>query len=92
VFGILVNSHVARKIGTAVPNRRSGLVSLATLIVMTASGYLLQVFTADTALYGLMVTHVVSGCLFTMAYVTHLAISVRTWVRERNPAREASAA
>ena len=78
MFGIVLNSHIMRKLGTAyTANRRSGLTSLACFFTMTASGYLLQVVTADTLLDALIVAHVGSGALFSIAYVVHLVISVR---------------
>jgi hypothetical protein len=92
VFGIIFNSHIARKIGKQIPNRWSGLLSLATLAIMTASGYLLQVLTGESARWWMMVAHMASGSVFAVAYVTHLAISARMWARERRAAREPAAA
>lgn len=84
VFGIIFNSHIGRKIGKKIPNRKSGLLSLITLGVMTVSGYLLQVVTAENLHQVALVAHIASGVVFTGAYVTHLAISVRLWARERS--------
>ena len=78
VFGIILNSHILRKLGAAgVPNRRSGLTSLVCFFAMAASGYLLQVVTAEVALRWLLIVHVASGALFSVAYVAHLVVSVR---------------
>lgn len=84
VFGIIFNSHIGRKIGKKIPNRKSGLLALITLGVMTVSGYLLQVVTAENLHQVALVAHIASGVVFTGAYVTHLAISVRLWARERS--------
>jgi uncharacterized membrane protein len=92
MFGIIFNSHIGRKIGKKIPNRRSGLLALVTLVAMTASGYLLQVMTGETALWWMMAAHLTSGAVFAGAYVTHLAISVRIWARERRTTRHRAAA
>ena len=78
VFGIVLNSHVIRKLGIAkLPNRRSGLVSFGLFAVMVVSGYLLQVMASDAALRTLVWLHAGSGALFSVTYLVHLAISVR---------------
>ncbi len=92
VFGIIFNSHIARKIGKKIPNRRSGLLSLVTLVVMTGSGYLLQVSTAENLRLVWLVAHAGSGVVFSLAYFTHLAIGLRMWVRERRLGRDCVAA
>lgn len=78
IFGLILNSHILKKLGArGMPNRKSGLTSFGCFFVMTASGYLLQVATADVVLRTLVVVHVVGGVLFSAAYVAHLVISVR---------------
>jgi hypothetical protein len=78
VFGIILNSHIMRKLRAPKPaNRRSGLASLITFGTMIASGYLLQVATGESALRVLLIAHVASGVVFSVAYVAHLIISVR---------------
>ena len=78
VFGIILNSHIMRKLrATRVENRKSGLASLITFGAMVASGYLLQVVTAEGWLEALVTVHVASGVVFSAAYGAHLLISVR---------------
>lgn len=78
VFGVILNSHIRRKFrATVLPNRKTGLLSFGTFFTMVASGYLLQVVTAERALEVLVVIHVASGALFSVAYVTHLVVGVR---------------
>ncbi|MBM3778779.1 MAG: hypothetical protein FJW23_11165 [Acidimicrobiia bacterium] len=78
VFGIILNSHIMKKLGQGQrTNRATGLVSLGTFVLMTASGYLLQVATSEAWLRGLVVVHVASGTVFSVCYVSHLVISVR---------------
>src|SRR5688572_28399726 len=67
VFGILMNSHIMRKLRVkGMPNRKSGYLSLGTFFTMTASGYLLQVVTGDRALSVLVAVHVTSGLVFSV--------------------------
>ena len=78
MFGILLRSHVLQKIDApGIQNRRSGLASFAGFFVMAASGYLLQVVTAEALLKALVVVHIASGALFAVAYLVHFVISVR---------------
>lgn len=78
VFGIILNSHIMRKLRAPRPaNRRSGMASLVTFATMVATGYLLQVVTHETGLRVLLIAHVASGVVFSAAYIAHLVISVR---------------
>ena len=78
IFGLILNSHIMKKLAALkVPNRRSGIASLATFGLMTATGYLLQVVSAEMWLKGLVAVHVASGAVFSVTYVAHLLISVR---------------
>lgn len=83
LFGILVNSHVAARIGRDVPNRRSGMIALVTIAIMTISGYLLQVVTSETWQRACVIAHLASGVVFALSYVTHLAVSARLWATGR---------
>jgi len=76
VFGVVLSSHILKKLRTAVPqNRRSGMVSLAAFAAMMGSGYLLQATTVQSWLAVLIVVHVGGGVLFTIAYAIHLVLS-----------------
>lgn len=76
VFGIVFNSHVMKKLrATGLPNRRSGYLSLGTFAAMVVSGYLLQVSANEAWLQALIVLHVASGAVFSVAYAIHLVIS-----------------
>lgn len=76
VFGIILNSHVMKKLrATHLPNRRSGYVSLVTFVVMLLSGYLLQVSSSEHWLQALVILHIASGALFSVVYAAHLVIS-----------------
>lgn len=78
IFGIVLNSHVMKKLrATRLPNRRSGYTSLTTFAIMVLSGYLLQITSDERWLQALVIAHVASGTLFSVAYGTHLVISAR---------------
>ena len=92
VFGIVLNSHIIRKLGAnRPPNRRTGLLSFGTFGTLVVSGYALQVATNETLLRALVLAHVASGTIFSVAYVGHLFISLkitrsRGWQRVREVA------
>lgn len=90
LFGIVFDGHVSRRIGSTVANRRSGILSLVTMAVMTISGYLLQVVTDSAWQRAFLIAHLASGVLFTIAYVMHLAIGVRLAARARVADRAAA--
>lgn len=92
VFGIIFNSHIGRKIGKNVPNRRSGMLSLVTMAVMTASGYMLQTVTAPLVHQVTLIAHIASGALFAGAYTIHLAVAVRLWQQSRRGQQQTAAA
>ena len=78
VFGVILNSHIMKKLrATRIPNRKTGLASFGMFATMIVSGYLLQVATSDAWLQGLVILHVASGAVFTLAYGTHLVISYK---------------
>ena len=85
IFGIVLNSHVIKKLGISkLPNRKSGLISFALFAAMVCSGYLLQVVTDDSWLRAMIAAHVGSGALFSVSYSIHLVISAR--LSRRRPA------
>lgn len=81
--GMLFEVHVRQRLAQSTANRRSGLLSLATLIVMTASGYFLQVTTSEWWRQAWLVTHLFGGAVFAVAYLVHLAVSARLWRAQR---------
>lgn len=78
VFGIVLNSHVMRKLAhNRPPNRRTGLASFGTFAAMVITGYSLQVITSEAVLEAMVIVHVASGVVFSASYVIHLLISLR---------------
>lgn len=86
IFGIILNSHVLKKLGaTKMPNRKTGLVSFGLFAAMVCSGYLLQVTMSESWMQALVIVHVGSGAIFSMTYVVHLVISARLAARRGAP-------
>jgi hypothetical protein len=78
IFGVILNSHVMKKLrAPRLPNRKTGLLSFGTFAAMVVSGYLLQVASSEVFLQALVVLHVASGAVFSLAYTAHLVISIR---------------
>jgi hypothetical protein len=78
MFGLILNSHILKKIGaTRLPNRKSGLASLVLFVLMLGSGYALQVVTDRQLLQALVAGHIGSGTLFSLFYGFHLLVSWR---------------
>lgn len=78
VFGIVLNSHVMKMLrAPRVPNGPAGLTSLGTFAAMVLSGYLLQVASNETWLRSLVVLHVTSGVVFSVAYTVHVIAGTR---------------
>jgi hypothetical protein len=76
VFGVILNSHIMKKLRVGrMPNRKTGLASLSTFVLMIVSGYLLQVVTADSWLRALVLVHLASSAVFIGVYATHLVVS-----------------
>ena len=78
LFGMAFRSHTLRKLLQASPvNRRSGLTSAVTFLVMTVSGYLIQIATSPALIAVAIWTHVATSVLFVVAYGVHLVIGYR---------------
>ena len=77
-FGIVLNSHVMKKLRvTGTANGPTGYASLVTFLVMVLSGYVLQVITSEPLLWAVVIVHIASGSVFTLAYAAHLVIAWR---------------
>jgi hypothetical protein len=82
MFGVILHSHVARKIYNGDGNgngrnRRSGALALMSFGLMIGSGYALQVTTGATPHRIALLTHLASSAIFVASYLAHLVISVR---------------
>lgn len=88
LFGMVFRSHTLRKVLQASPvNRRSGLTSAGSFLVMTLSGYLIQVTTTPALIAMAIWTHVATSVLFVVAYAAHLVVGYRVaYANTRRPA------
>ena len=78
VVGLMVQSHIQKKLRSrSKSNRSSGLLSMATLPLMIASGYMLQVVTAPLLANVVLGTHLVSSSIFVITYAMHQVVSYR---------------
>jgi hypothetical protein len=78
VTGIIVHSHVGKKLRSGRPsNRKTGIASMVSLPLMIASGYLLQVAATTGLLNAVLVIHLASSGVFLVTYVAHQLITFR---------------
>ena len=83
-FGIILNSHVLRKLGASGhSNRKSGWASFITLALMVGSGYLLPVSEEPLWIQALVAVHVASGSVFVVTYGYHLVATALLIRRSR---------
>ena len=74
-FGWIFGNHIAPDFANRVaPRWKSGVFAAAVVVPMIASGYLLQIATADALHQAMAVAHWVSSAFFVIAYTTHQLI------------------
>ncbi len=72
-FGWVFANHIWPGFASGIARKRkSGLWSMAAIVPMVLSGYLLQVSTADATRQAMAIAHWVSSALFAGGYVIHL--------------------
>ncbi len=72
-FGWILNDHILAKFRNPTsPQRGSGIPSMAAIVPMILSGYLLQISTADATRQAMAVVHWMSSGLFVIAYAVHI--------------------
>ncbi|HEY8711628.1 MAG TPA: hypothetical protein VIM68_02085 [Thermoanaerobaculia bacterium] len=85
-FGWLFGNHIWPKFRYGEARKRaSGLWSMAAIVPMTLSGYLLQISTEDATRTAMAVGHWITSGLFVIAYVGH-------WISRSGRATDQSAA
>lgn len=77
VVGMIVRSHVVSKLGGGPTNRRSGLIVLAAFLIMTMSGYALQVAASEWSMRLTLWVHLGSATVFAVLFGVHLVIAWR---------------
>lgn len=93
VFGLgwMFGNHIWPKFRFAERRKRaSGLWSMAAIVPMTMSAYLLQISTSDAVRKAMAAMHWTSSALFVIAYVVHMVM--RPVVADGRSAAEAGAA
>ena len=76
--GWIYKDHVQAKLAIpGVPVRRSGLMGALLLVPMILSGYLLQTVTNETMHRPVLVIHLLTGAIFTAAFVVHTRLAPR---------------
>jgi len=76
-LGVMVRGHLWPRLGRTVEGRRTGLGAAFLIAPMVFSGYGLQVVASPAWRSGLAWAHGLSGGLFLLAYLGHLAL--RGW-------------
>lgn len=72
-LGWIFNDHIWARFQTpAAPQRGTGIWSMAAIVPMVFSGYLLQVSTSDAMRRAMAVTHWIASALFVIAYAIHI--------------------
>ena len=74
-FGWIFAGHVLPALANKAPNRSTGIAAIVLIVLMVASGYLMQVSTGDTTRHAFAVAHWISSGLFVVVYVAHLSRS-----------------
>ena len=78
-LGVMMQQHIVTQLarGPGRPGRATGLVAVFCMAPMVATGYLIQVFTNDTARLASVVVHIVTGALYTLMFLAHVVRSRR---------------
>jgi len=71
-FGWTFASHILPALAKGAPNRATGVATMVFIVLMVASGYLMQISTADATRHAFAVAHWVSSGLFVIGYLAHL--------------------
>lgn len=79
VVGMMVRSHIVPKLANGRTNRRTGFVTLGAFLVMTMSGYVLQVVTGPVVARATLWLHLSSATFFLAGFTVHLVVGL--WLR-----------
>ena len=71
-FGWTFASHILPALTKRAPKRATGIWTMVFIVLMVASGYLMQVSTGDAARKAFAIAHWISSGLFVAGYVAHL--------------------
>jgi len=84
-LGFIAQSHVLAHLakGSGRPGRATGLIAVSCVLPMIATGYLIQVFTNETARRASVWVHLATGVVYTGGFLAHVATSRRLAARRR---------
>ena len=71
-FGWTFAAHILPALAKRAPNRATGIWTMVLIVLMVASGYLMQISTGDATRKAFAVAHWISSGLFVAGYVAHL--------------------
>ena len=71
-FGWTFAAHILPALAKGAPNRATGIWTMVLIVLMVASGYLMQVSTADALRHAMAVAHWISSGSFVVAYGVHV--------------------
>jgi hypothetical protein len=82
--GMLFNMHVIPQLQAGIrAGRRTGILLVVVLILMVASGFIIQIFPSQAGLYLIRWSHTLAGIAFSLLFVFHLALiraGFRKWI------------
>ncbi len=75
--GMIAREHILAQLqkGPGRRGRGTGVMAVACLLPMIATGYLIQVFVDERALLICIIVHLVTSAVYLAAFIAHLAIS-----------------
>lgn len=86
--GWIASVHIADQFrkGVRRPGGFTGVFAVICILPMVSTGYLIQVFTQETARLTLIIVHLITGGLYMITFVAHLIVSRRLAARKKNGA------
>lgn len=84
-LGFIAQGHIMAQLarGRRRPGRATGLLAVSCVLPMIATGYLIQVFTHETARLVCVWGHVITGVVYTGGFLAHFGVSRLTAARRR---------
>ena len=80
-FGWTFAAHILPALAYGAPKRATGIATIVLIVLMVASGYLMQISTGDATRKVFAVAHWISSGSFVIGYVAHLIPTGRASAR-----------
>lgn len=74
VLGWTFSNHMLPKFRFSDEHRKSGITTMALIVPMALSGYLLQIATNESLREAMAIAHWISSALFAIGYLVHLIL------------------